>query len=293
VPRLQRWISDNSTRLAELDSAQVDALTSDETLTSLQQLLTFTRPLALDLLLLLVSSSFRADDLKRALAHRGIQDRFVEALEAAGDTAGLDPWTHLDRIAARVSDDTARLAAEAMAKGDSEQALRALCTDITVERDLEAFLRTFSFFRTSIVDVGSPTLQERSDLLPVALLRARETGAATRVEAARDPLAWLDSLPGGNDVLLRKRYQAMIRTSAVTEKAWFYIAKSLSHARMLLLHAGDLLVERGQLDRRDDVLLLKREELAQDGDLRAIVAERAALVQSNMTATAPEVIVIE
>ncbi|RIE17550.1 hypothetical protein [Candidatus Cryosericum septentrionale] len=293
VPRLQRWISDNSTRLTELDGAHVETLTGDETQANLQQLLTFMRPLVLNLLLLLVSSSFRADDLKRALAHRGIQDRFVEALQAASDTAGLDPWTHLDRIAARVSDDTARLAAEAIAKGDSEQALRTLCTDVTVERDLEAFMRAFSFFRTSIVDVGSPTLQERSDLLPVALLRARETGAATRVEAARDPLAWLDSLPGGGDARLRKRYQAMIRTSAVTEKAWFYVAKSLSRARMLLLHAGNLLVERGRLDRRDDVLLLKREELAQDGDLRAIVAERAALVQSNMAATAPKVIIVE
>jgi|SRR5664280_698960 len=293
VPRLQRWISDNSARLADLDSTQVDALTGDETLTNLQELLAFMRPLVLDLLLLLVSSSFRADDLKRALAHRGIQDHLGEALEAAADTAGLDPWTHLDRIAAMVSDDTAHLAGEAIAKSDSEQALRALCTDITVERDVEAFVRAFSFFRTSIVDVGSPTLQERSDLLPVALLRARETGAATRVEAARDPLVWLDSLPGGHDILIRKTYQAVIRTSAVTEKAWFYIAKSLSRARMLLLHAGDLLVARGQLDCRDDVLLLKREELAQDGDLRAIVAERATLVQSNMAATAPEVIVIE
>jgi hypothetical protein len=293
VPRLERWISDNSTHLAELDSVQVETLTGDDTLANLQQLLTFMRPLVLDLLLLLVSSLFRADDLKHALAHRGIQDRLDEALEAASDTAGLDPWTHLDRIAATVSDDTARLAAEAIAKGDSEQALRTLCTDVTVERDLEAFMRAFSFFRTSIVDVGSPTLQERSDLLPVALLRARETGAATRVEAARDPLAWLDSLPGGSDVLLRKRYQAMMRTSAVTEKAWFYVAKSLSRARMLLLHTGDLLVKRGRLDRRDDVLLLEREELAKDVDLRAIVAERAAIVQSNMTSTAPEVIVVE
>jgi hypothetical protein len=62
---------------------------------------------------------------------------------------------------------------------------------------------------------------------------------------------------------------------------------------MLLLHAGDLLVERGRLDRRDDVLLLKRDELAQGGDLRAIVAERATLVQSNMASTAPEVIIVE
>jgi hypothetical protein len=293
VPRLQRWISDNSAHLAELDSVQVETLTGDDTLANLQQLLTFMHPLVLNLLLLLVSSSFRADDLNHALAHRGNQDHLDEALEAASDTAGLDPWTHLDRIAARVSDDTARLAAEAIAKGDSEQALRTLCTDVTVERDLEAFMRAFSFFRTSIADVGSPTLQERSDLLPVALLRARETGAATRVEAARDPLAWLDSLPGGNDILLRKRYQAMMRTSAVTEKAWFYVAKSLSRARMLLLHTGDLLVERGWLDRRDDVLLLEREELAQDRDFRAIAAERAAVVQSNMSSTAPEVIVVE
>ena len=293
VPRLEQWISDNSASLTKLDGIQVETLTREETIVNLQQLLTFMHPLVLDLLLLLVSSSLRADDLNHALTRRGIQDRLGEALEAAGDMAGLDPWTHLDRTAARVSDDAARLAAEALAKGDSEQALRMLCTDVTVERDLEAFMRTFSFFRTSIVDVGCPTLQERSDLLPVALLRARETGAATRVEAARDPLAWLDSLPGGGDVRLRKTYQVVMRTSAVTEKAWFYVAKSLSRARMLLLHAGDLLVERGQLDRRDDVLLLKREELVQDGDLRAIAAERAAIVQSNMAVTAPEVIVIE
>jgi hypothetical protein len=293
VPRLEQWISDNRTYLTELDSVQVETLTGDDTLANLQLLLTFMRPLVLDLLLLLVSSSLRADDLKRALAHRGIQDRLDEALEAASDTAGLDPWTHLDRIAARVSDDTALLAAEAIAKGDAEQALRDLCSDVTIERDLEAFMRAFAFFRTSIIDVGSPTLQERSDLLPVALLRARKTGAAARVEAARDPLAWLDSLPGGNSIVLRKRYQAMMRTCAVTEKAWFYVAKSLSRARMLLLHAGGLLVEQGRLDRRDDVLLLEREELTQNGDLRVIVAERAVTVQRNMASTAPEVIVVE
>jgi hypothetical protein len=293
VPRLEQWIGDNRTHLAELDGVRVETLAGGDTLFNLQQLLTFMRPLVLDLLLLLVSSSLRADDLKRALARRGIQDHLDEALEAASDTAGLDPWTHLDRIAAGVSDDIALLAAEAVAKGDAEQALRYLCSDLTIERDLEAFMRAFAFFRTSIVDVGSPTLQERSDLLPVALLRARKTGAAARVEAARDPLAWLDSLPGGGSILLRKRYHAMIRTSAVTEKAWFYVSKSLSRARMLLLRAGDLLVEQGRLDRRDDVLLLKRDELTQDRDLRAIVAERAAIVQHNMSLTAPDVIVVE
>ena len=293
VPRFEQWISSNSTHLAELDSVQVETLAGEETLVNLQQLLAFMRPLVLDLLLLLTSSSFRADDLKHALADHGIRERLDEALEAAGDTAGLDPWTHLDRIAARVSDDTARLATEAIARGDSEQALRVLCTDVTVERDLEAFMRAFSFFRTSVIDVGSPTLQERTDLLPVTLLRARETGAAARVEAARDPLTWLDALPGGGDIQLRERYQAVIRTAAVTEKAWFYVAKSLSRARMLLLHAGDLLVEQGRLDRRDDVLLLEREELAQDGDFRVIVAERAATTRNNTASTAPEVIVVE
>jgi hypothetical protein len=293
VPRLQRWVSDNRSSLAELESAQVDILTGDETLASLQQLLTSMRPLALNLFLLLVSSSLRADDLKHALAHRHLEDHLDEALDAASDTAGLDPWTHLDRIAAGVSDDTARLAAQAIAQGDNEQAMRVLCTDVTALRDLEAFMRAFSFLRTSIADVGSPTLQERSDLLPVALLRARETGAAARVEASRDPITWLDSLPGGTDLLLRKRYLAMIRTSAVTEKAWFYVAKSLSHARMLLLHAGDLLVEQGRLDCRDDVMLLEREELTQAGDLRKIVAERTAITQSDMTATVPEVIIVE
>ena len=293
VSRMQRWTSDNTPHLAELDSVQVETLTAEETLVNLEHLLTSLRPLVLNLLLLMISSSFRADDLRHALAHRGLQDHLHEALDAAGDTAGLDPWTHLDGIAARISDDTARLAAEAIAMGDSEQALRALCTDLTIERDLEAFMRAFSFFRTSIADVGSPTLQERADLLPVALLRARKTGAAARVEAAHDPLAWLDSLPGGGNIWLRKKYEATIRTSAVTEKAWFYVAKSLSRARMLLLHAGDLLVENGRLDHRDDVFLLERGELAQDGDLRTIVAERAATTLSNMATTAPEVIVVE
>jgi hypothetical protein len=62
---------------------------------------------------------------------------------------------------------------------------------------------------------------------------------------------------------------------------------------MLLLHAGDLLVEQGRLDRRDDVLLLKRDELKQDRDLRVIAAERTAIAQSNVASTAPEVIVVE
>ena len=293
VPRLQRWVSDNRNSLAELESAQVGTLTGDETLTSLQRVLTSMRPLDLNLFLLLVSSSLRADDLKHALAHRHLEGHLDEALDAASDTAGLDPWTHLDHIAAGVSDDTARAAAQAIAQGDNEQAMRVLCTDVTALRDLEAFMRAFSFFRTSIADVGSPTLQERSDLLPVALLRARETGAAARVEASRDPIAWLDSLPGGTDLLLRKRYHEVIRTSAVTEKAWFYVAKSLSHARMLLLHEGDLLVEQGRLDRRDDIMLLKREELEPAGDLRQLVAERTTITQSNTTITAPEVIVVE
>lgn len=293
VPRMERWISDNSSRLTELDSTQIETLSADETRAGLERLLAFMRPLAMNLLVLLVSTSFRADDLRRVLAHSGLQDHLAEALDAAEDTAGLDPWTHLDRIAAVVSDDTARLASEAMAKGDPEQAMRALCTDTTVERNLEAFMRTFSFFRTSIADVGSPTLQERADLLPVALLRARETGAAVRVEAARDPLAWLDSLPGGSNASLRKRYEATIRTSAVTEKAWFYVAKSLSRARMLLLHAGNLLVEQGRLDHRDDILLLERRELGQDGDLRTIVTGRAATTLNNAATTVPEVIVVE
>ena len=293
VPRMERWISDNSPHLAQLDNTQVETPGTDGTQASLERLLAFMRPLIMNLLLLLVSASFRADDLKRALARAGLQDHLDEALEAAGDTAGLDPWTHLDRIAAGVSDDTARLAGEAIAQGDPEQAMRALCMDTTVERDLEAFMRAFSFFRTSIADIGCPTLQERADLLPVALLRARETGAAVRVEAARDPLAWLDSLPGGGSFSLRKKYEATIRTSAVTERAWFYIAKSLSRARMLLLRVGDLLVEDGRLDRREDVLLLERSELGQDGDLRTIVTERAATTLSNTATTAPEVIVTE
>ncbi len=251
------------------------------------------RPLAMNLLVLLVSTSFRADDLRRVLAHSGLQDHLAEALDAAEDTAGLDPWTHLDRIAAVVSDDTARLASEAMAKGDPEQAMRALCTDTTVERSLEAFMRTFSFFRTSIADVGSPTLQERADLLPVALLR--------RARRARQ-FAWkqpVTRLPGSihcraeHNSSLRKRYEAAIRTSAVTEKAWFYVAKSLSRARMLLLRAGNLLVEQGRLDHCDDILLLERRELWQDGDLRTIVTGRAATTLSNAATTAPEVIVVE
>ena len=39
----------------------------------------------------------------------------------------------------------------------------------------------------------------------------------------------------------------MMQTSAVTEKVWFNVAKSLSRAPMLLLHTGDLLVEQGRL----------------------------------------------
>ncbi len=291
VPRLERWIGDNRNYLTELDLVEVDSATVTETLALLQQLMTLTRPLALDLLLLLISSSLRSDGLRRSLAHRHLEQHLDEALEAASDTAGLDPWTHLDRIAASISDRTARLATDALSTGDPEQATQILGSDVTVLRDVEAFMRSFAFFRTVVIDVGSPTLRERVDLLPVALLRARETGAATRVEAARDPIAWLSALPGGNDVLLRKRYQAVIRTSAATEKAWFYLAKSLSRARMLLLHAADLLVEQGRLDSRDEIMLLNLEEPAQAGNLRDIISQHTAAIRND--APAPEVMILK
>jgi hypothetical protein len=290
VPRFEQWISNSTSQLAELDAVPTDISSVDDGLAQLQQLMTSTRPLLFNLILLLASSSFRARDLERDLARHGLQGRLAEALKAASDTAGLDPWTHLDHIAARVTDESAARAAEALAAGEPDRATQLLCTDITVERDVDAFMQAFSFFRTALIDVGSPTLRERRDLLPTALLRARETGAATRVAAADDPNAWLDALPGGSDAMLKKSYHAVMRTSAVTEKAWFTIAKSLSRARLILLDIGDLLVARGQLVSRNDILLLTPDELTQETDLRSIAAERA-LTLSGPT-PAPEVIVI-
>ena len=287
VPRFDRWVSDNGSRLVELNAAPVSVSNVENGIDQLRQLLSLMRPLLLDLLLLLASSSFQAHGLKRALARQNMQDHIGEALQAAADTAGLNPWTHIDRIAARIPDESARSATEALAAGDPDRALKTICADTTIERDIEAFVRTFSFFRTAIIDVGSPTLQERSDLLPAALLRARETGAAARAEAAGSPAAWLDALPGGSNALLKKRFDAMMRISAVTEKAWFYVAVSLSRARLLLLRIGDLLAERGQLDGRNDILLLALDEMQQEQDLRSTAAGRR-----RSAAPAPDIIVI-
>ncbi len=286
VPRFDRWVSDNGSRLVELNTAPVSVSNVENGIDQLRQLLSLMRPLLLDLLLLLASSSFQAHELKRALARQNMQDHIGEALQAAGDTAGLNPWTHIDRIAARIPDESARSATEALAAGDPDRALKIICADTTIERDIEAFVRAFSFFRTAIVDVGSPTLQERSDLLPAALLRARETGAAARAEAAGDPAAWLDALPGGSNALLKKRFNAMTRISAVTEKAWFYAAVSLSRARLLLLRIGDLLAEKGQLDGRNDILLLALDEVQQERDLLPVIADR-----QRTGAPAPDIII--
>lgn len=290
VPRFEKWISDNAERLAELDGMPPAIASAQEGLMQLQQLLSFLRPLFLNLILLLASSSLRGHDLERALARRGMEERLPAALKAATDTAGLDPWTHLDRIAARIDDASAARAAEALAAGDPDRAVTLLCADTTVGRDVDAFLQAFSFFRTAIIDVSSPTLQERRDLLPAALLRARETGAAARVAAAEDPNAWLEALPGGNDILLQRRYRAVMKTSAITEKAWFYIAKSLSRARLILLAVGDLLVTQGQLAARGDVFLLTPAELTGGTDLRQVVADRAPTAAG--ATPPPDVIVI-
>lgn len=290
VPRLERWVGDNRTHLATLDSVNIDAGTVSEVTAQLRELLAFMRPLVLDLLLLLVSSSLRSNSLGRSLARHHLEQYHDEALAAASDTAGLNPWSHLDRIAASIPDQAARQAAEALSRGDPDEAMRTLGSDVTILRDLEAFMRSFAFFRTAVIDVGSPTLRERADLLPVALLRARETGAAARVAAARDPMAWLTALPGGTDPLLRRRYLAVLRTSAAAEKAWFYLAKSLSRARMLLLHAGDLLVLQGQLDSRDEVMMLGLADLERPGDLHGLLRERAAA--RGTEPDAPEVIIV-
>ena len=291
VLRMERWIGDSGNKLAGLDLVQTDATTVRDTVNQIHELLSFIRPLVMNLLLLSVSSSLRSDSLRRSLERRHLERHVGEALEAASDTAGLDPWTHLDRIAASISDETARLAKDALSRNDPDQAMAILGSDVTILRDLEAFMRSFAFFRTAVLDVGSPTLGERAELLPVAVLRARETGAAERVKAARDPIAWLRALPGGDEPILRQRYRATIRTAAASEKAWFYLAKSLSRARMLLLHAGDLLVEQGHLDSRDEVMLFSLDELEQTSDLREIVRERTTSAQTGAEAP-PEVILL-
>ena len=286
VQRLDNWVSANRADLGSLETLRVEDLGPEATTAMLVHVLRLLRTLSMDLLLLSVASTMRAEGLRRQLAHKGAESHLQEALHAAADAAGLDPWTHLDRIAARIDDDTAHAAARALSRGDAEEALRALTSDVTTARELDAFRTTFWYFRTGIIDVGSPTLAERADLLPVALLRAWETGARERFHAASDPMTWLDALPGGRSAALRRRYQALMRTTAVTEKAWFYLGKLLSLVRLLLLHRGDQLVQEGRLNRRDDILLLELPDLESAGDLRSIASERAA--QSSQPAQ-PEV----
>jgi hypothetical protein len=60
---------------------------------------------------------------------------------------------------------------------------------------------------------------------------------------------------------------------------------------MLLLHAGDLLVEQGHLDSRDEVMLFSLDELEQTSDLREIVRERTTSAQTGAEAP-PEVILL-
>jgi len=276
VPRLDHWVSTNRADLGSLETLHVEDLGPETTTATLVHVLHLLRTLSMDLLLLSVASTQHAAALQRGLARRGAEAHLEEALHAATDAAGLDPWTHLDRIAARIDDDTARAAARDLARGDAEEALQTLAGDVTTARELDGFRTTFWYFRTGIIDIGSPTLAERADLLPVALLRAWETGARERAQAASDPLAWLDSLPGGRSAALRRRYQALMRTTAVTEKAWFYLGKLLSLVRLLLLHRADQLVQEGRLDRRDDILLLELADLEGTGDLRAIAYGRAA-----------------
>ena len=288
VPRLDQWVSTNRTDLASLETLHVEDLGPEATTATLAHVLRLLRTLSIDLLLLSVASTLHAAALRRALARRGAEAHLEDALHAATDAAGLDPWTHLDRIAARIDSDTARAATRALARGDAEEALQTLAGDVTTARELDGFRTTFWYFRTGMIDIGSPTLAERADLFPVALLRAWETGAGERAQAASDPMAWLDSLPGGRSAALRRRYLALMRTTAVTEKAWFYLGKLLSLVRLLLLRRGDQLVQEGRLDRRDDVLLLELADLESTGDLRLIASERAA---ASSQPTQPEVIV--
>jgi len=288
VPRLDQWVSANRADLGSLETLHVEDLGPEATTATLMHVLGLLRTLSVDLLLLSVASTLRAADLQRELARRGAETRLQEALHAAADAAGLDPWTHLDRIAARIDGDAAHAAARALARGDAEEALQTLAGDVTTARELDGFRTTFWYFRTGIIDIGSPTLAERADLLPVALLRAWETGARERVQAASDPMAWLDSLPGGRSSALRRRYQALMRTTAVTEKAWFYLGKLLSLVRLLLLRRGDQLAQEGRLDHRGDILLLELADLQGTSDLRSIASERAA---TSSRPAQPEVIV--
>lgn len=291
--RFDTWVSRNSPRLACLDDTAFAAWTGEQTMGRLEHLQTLLHPLLLNMTLLLILSSLRTRALQQALERCNISDRLDDALRITSDTAGLNPWSHLDELAATITDETASRAATFVSNGEPGQAIRELCTDTTFNRELEAFLHTFWFFRTTVADIGSPTLLERKDILPTLLLRVRETGAAQRVASAADPEAWPSTLSVPESRLLRRAYDNQLRTSVVIEKSWYYFAKALSGIRLLVLHRGDLLVQAGCLNMPEDVFFLHWDELGSATDLRTAAAERTAAFQLDTASGVPKIVVVK
>lgn len=292
IPQFEQWVSHNSPRFRYLDDTEFSAWTSQQTLGRLSHLRVLLASLIPDMILLQLLSSQRNRKLRTALEACGAADRLDAILQGTSDTAGLNPWTHLDDMAVMITEESARTAAELLTNAKPGDAMDALCRDVTLERTFDAFFHAFWFFRTAVADISTPTLLERKDLLPALLLRARETGAAQRTAERKEPENCLAGLPQPATRALRRAYADHIQAAAATEKGWYYFARILSSMRLLLLHQADLLVQAGHLAQREDVFFLAWEELSSSVDLQQAVLQRSAAFQDDLQMGAAPLLVV-
>ncbi|MBH1937759.1 hypothetical protein I5Q34_26390 [Streptomyces sp. AV19] len=156
---------------------------------------------------------------------------------------------------------------------------RALLTD------LRRHLARLGYRMTSTPSLGSPTLRDSPQILHGLLLslsRAAEAepsavpGGADRMAAARTVVTSARG-PRGRlfGRLALRRLPAARAHAAFREDSHFYLVTGLGVLRLLLLERGRRLVERGSLDRPEDVFLLELPET--DGEpepTRALAADR-------------------
>jgi phosphohistidine swiveling domain-containing protein len=193
-------------------------------------------------------------------------------------------------MAALSSERPAEAMADLRRRGEEPEAFAA------VDRYLADFGR-----RAEGWDIAVPTWDEQADgfwcqLRQVASDQVPDP-AATLAEAARRREELFADLDGRaahdreRQARFRRRVERVAPYVAVREERAFWQLRTYGSLRHAVLRRGALFVERGLLDRPDDVLYLLPAEVdssAADADLRAVVAQRRAEHERWKQVTPPE-----
>ncbi len=299
IPEYREWVATTLLPLVRsIDSEDLSGLSDEELLNRIDTLLSSIGRRLPDRFGAMPRGML-ADVVARRLLHRVVDDARAERLH--DDLVSAVPCVTTESNAAlaemaRTVRETPSLRAVYASSTPAQVAdrLRASPEGREMLARVDAFLATYGFRELSIFSVGVAPLRERPDVVHsmIAGLATHDpAGSAVavpagpdRFEAAQDELREHAGLPArllAGPIL--RLVDAGRSAIGFREDSHYLLVMTLAVARRVLLELGGRLVERGALDRADDVAYLRRSELGLPAaQMKAVVERRREARQRSL-----------